>query len=701
MLCVMSMVDAHRRDLKRKPPSISSSNGYVPPPPDPFCNSPNPDAVASTHLLHPVTPPPPLLLTPLTAAAAAAAMPRPSSSSSSASRPRKPSPSRPPSPATAPKSKAAAAAGSSSASRRRSPLSDLNSRDPSATRERPGCFRFLLPSSSSSAASGSRSASTPRRTPKRPADPKPRTGARRPDRLPVADQESRTRADRCAGLEPRRRGMEPIHGQIKKAEPAAAGKKQWLGKARRVEEQFEALTPEKKAADSGSTQSTGATPPVHASISPEVSAACGSATPACFAAGPHVLPGVGDRRKCRPRGILAIAREAGMASEDAEPSRASICWLSSPTSGAVHGTCSTECGSGEEASVNWLVSPRDGGGEDLLEDEIFVPRCSLEDAFWRLSPDCTGLLGSPLLGGLLDVGTPASDVSGMTPSSGFLPVQKTPSSGDSISPFSLIVKRASESSARLHSLCGQQGLGSSCSSSSAVDPTPMTGESWPESVSNGAWSGLTRTGSRPMKMMDPVLECLEMMSLSPRPGDDDYDGNGMLPAPLPQLSFQFAGARTSLESVDLSSFKRSPQDMELKGNETSFRKLAIADTRISWREGLVSRMFDIGDLDCCKWISDDEDSPVLSRHNDEALLAGTNSQPGNDGSCLHEGGNQQKACGFGSVEFSSIADELNNDSSKAPPNPISVAESMRAEGFELVSSDDSDWRLFYKNDLFE
>ncbi|CAL4985122.1 unnamed protein product [Urochloa decumbens] len=621
---------------------------------------------------------------------AAAAMPRPSSSS--ASRPRKPSPSRPPSPATAPKPKAA---GSSSSARRRSPLSDLNSRDSSAARERPGCFRFLLPS----AASSSRSASTPRRTPKRPAEPKPRPAARRPDHLPVPDQESGTRA----GQEPprRRRGVEPIRGQIKKADPAAAaaaGKRQWL--SRQVEQQqFEALTPEKKADSSGATPSSSATPPVHASISPEVSAACGSATPACFAAGPHVLPGVGDRRKCRPRGILAIAGE-GMGSEEslggsAEPSRASIRWLSSPRAG----TCSTECGSGEEASVNWLVSPRDGGGVDLLEDEIFVPRCSSEDAFWRFSPDGSGLLGSPLLGGVLDSGTPVSEVSGTTPSSGFLPVQKTPSSGDSISPFSLIVKRASESSARLHSLCAQQGLGSSYSSGSAADPTPMSGESWAQSVSNGARSGLTRTGSRPMNMMDPVLECLEMMSLSPRPGDDDYDGNGMLPAPLPQLSFQFAGARTSLESIDLSSFKRSPHDIELKG---SFRKPVMAETRISWREGLVSRMFDIGDLDCCKWISDDEDSPVLSHHNDEALLAGTNSQPGNDDSSQHEGGDQQEACGFGSVEFSCIGDELNNDSSKAPPpNPVLVAESMRAEGFELVSSDDSDWTLLYKNGLFE
>jgi hypothetical protein len=39
--------------------------------------------------------------------------------------------------------------------------------------------------------------------------------------------------------------------------------------------------------------------------------------------------------------------------------------------------------------------------------------------------------------------------------------------------------------------------------------------------------------------------------------------------------------------------------------------------------------------------------------------------------------------------------------SKASSNPVPVAESMRVEEFELVSSDDSDWTLFYKNDLYE
>ncbi|KAF7052764.1 hypothetical protein CFC21_060820 [Triticum aestivum] len=607
-------------------------------------------------------------------------MPRPSSKTpSSTSQSRRASPSPTPSPATAPRPKNPGAA----AQRRRSPLSDLNSGDASAARA--GCFRFLL---SSASGSKPRCASTPR-TPA--SGPMPRAEAKRlvagAGRLP--DQESRARAEQGPGREPRRRRDEPIGCRIRRVEP----EKKQQGLARRQQqEHLEALTPERKA-DAGSNPSSGATPPIHASISPEVLAG-GAATPACFAAGHHVVPGVRDRRKCRARGILDIAGEGTSEELDCEPSRASIHWLSSPSGEA--GTCSTKCG--KEASVIWLSSPRDEGAACLFDEEIFLPRCSSEDPFWQLSPDCTGLLGSPVLGGLLDFDTPASELSETTPSSGFLPVQRTPSTGDSISPFSLIVKRASSHSSRLSSLCAQRGLGSSYGYDSATDPTRVSGESWSENGSTGKCSGLARVSSRPLTRMDPVVECLEMMSLSPRPGDADYDQNdedGALPATLPELSFQFAGASTPLESIDLSSFKRSPCDTELKGKEASFRKPASTEARISWREGLVSRIFDMGDLDCCQWLSDDEDGPLIPG-NVEAL-PDTTLQPVN-ACCLQE---DSKQSGFGSVEFGCSGGGLNYDSSKATPSPVQVAESMRAEGFELVSSDDSDWTLLYKNGLFE
>jgi hypothetical protein len=59
--------------------------------------------------------------------------------------------------------------------------------------------------------------------------------------------------------------------------------------------------------------------------------------------------------------------------------------------------------------------------------------------------------------------------------------------------------------------------------------------------------------------------------------------------------------------------------------------------------------------------------------------------------CQQEDGVQS---GFGSVEFSCKGGGQLNYDSKATPNQVQVAESMRAEEFELVSSDDSDcWTL--------
>jgi hypothetical protein len=111
-------------------------------------------------------------------------------------------------------------------------------------------------------------------------------------------------------------------------------------------------------------------------------------------------------------------------------------------------------------------------------------------------------------------------------------------------------------------------------------------------------------------------------------------------------------------------------------------------------------MFDMGDLDCCRWFSDDEDGPIVPG-NAEALpdsLPDTTFQHVS-ASCLQEDGERS---GFGSVEFSSNGGGEINYDTKATANPIQVAESMRAEGFELVSSDDSDcWTLLYKNGLFE
>ncbi|VFQ82351.1 unnamed protein product [Cuscuta campestris] len=94
------------------------------------------------------------------------------------------------------------------------------------------------------------------------------------------------------------------------------------------------------------------TPPIEPSVSPEIPyglsqkpATASAATP-CYGAG-HVLSGVTDKRKCRPRGVLTVApaldlsSRSGKSSESDNKSRtsfvplpieASMCWMSSSPS---------------------------------------------------------------------------------------------------------------------------------------------------------------------------------------------------------------------------------------------------------------------------------------------------------------------------------------------------------------------------------
>ncbi|KAG6476680.1 uncharacterized protein LOC122024005 isoform X1 [Zingiber officinale] len=170
---------------------------------------------------------------------------------------------------------------------------------------------------------------------------------------------------------------------------------------------------------STTTPTSSATPPIQASISPEVPTDSSLVTPACFAAG-HVIVGVHDRRKCRPRGILSVGggREleipefnGGVADPirvsvtPPPPAAASINWLSSPSKNGNLGHCPAE------ASIDWLLSP----GED---EEVPSP----------------------------ELNSPCSET---TPSSGVM-ILRTPTSGDSVSPFSSILDRIAKTSQSKH-----------------------------------------------------------------------------------------------------------------------------------------------------------------------------------------------------------------------------------------------------------
>lgn len=188
------------------------------------------------------------------------------------------------------------------------------------------------------------------------------------------------------------------------------------------------LTPEKdeiekKTSSTLTTTMMTATPPIEASISPEIVGvgAASLAPPTCFAAG-CLISGIPDgRKKCKPRGILKVGvDDEELVLATSSLAKASIEWISSPTRLGGFDGCSGSATipvvdfTGED-SVNWLLplpehrTPRFEGSNQ-----------SSASSSWRFSPTST---------------------STTTPSYG-IRICRTPTSDSSISPFSMIIKNA-------------------------------------------------------------------------------------------------------------------------------------------------------------------------------------------------------------------------------------------------------------------
>lgn len=115
--------------------------------------------------------------------------------------------------------------------------------------------------------------------------------------------------------------------------------------------------------------------------------------------------------------------------------------------------------------------------------------------------------------------------------------------------------------------------------------------------------------------------------------------------------------------------------------------------RISWREGLASQIFEIDDLDCCRFMSDEEND---AEGNSKYLLKICQESQGEHNDRLSTGG-------LRSPEFLDHEPDIGSkgkgklSSSKAN----SCAESICTDGGGLVASRDSDWTVCYKNQLFD
>ncbi|XP_064950592.1 uncharacterized protein LOC135604865 [Musa acuminata AAA Group] len=631
----------------------------------------------------------------------------------------------------------------------RNPLKELNSGSvppPFGSAEAPkgGCFRFLLPNSS---AKEPLARSKPRPRTPRSAPSNPRNDATNPRNL-TNPSRYRTQKNESKSSP----GVPKQLGSSKPSKPRTPDLLQLWNKRRPasneqnpdskfdLEEGSEgkvgsrlASTPEKtlqgfdahvvlEAAKEVEqmitlTPTSATTPPVQASISPEVpvDASAVVATPACFAAG-HVIARVHDRRKCRPRGILTIGgcvldiEDANVGGTD--PTRvsaippplavASIRWLSSPSEKVNSDLGSSVSSSSKvhmvhrpaEASVDWLL-PTCEGGDSIPRDEFSLQtRTSLDHGFWGFSPNNSNMVNSPDLRGLLDFKPPGLEE---TPSSG-IGIQKTPTTGGSISPFSMILERIAKTS-KSKLLRPQQERGAH-RYGSALESSTFSGSSWNEGhaiCTPSSSSSSTKKLNLSDLKIDKMAEAIENISWSPKPVSNETSCQ----VPSTKLNFQFGCLATPSNSVDLNRFQNPSCDRNsaVKNICAKEQVFPSSQTRISWREGLVSRIFEMGELDGSQWLSDDEDN--FNHHEEDRAgpIANLKFEPRSSSSILKNQNEQIATAGFGSIEFVFDAEKVE---AKVPPEgPTSCAESISIEGLVLDSSGDSDWKFFYKNHLFE
>ncbi|XXG89528.1 hypothetical protein AAC387_Pa12g1509 [Persea americana] len=450
-----------------------------------------------------------------------------------------------------------------------------------------------------------------------------------------------------------------------------------------------------------STPDTTSTPPIQASISPEIIGESSLiSTPACFAAG-HVIVGVSDKRKCRPRGILTVGDEVydttlcnSRASLVPAPAEAAMHWLLSPTNNA--NNSDVERSPEFEGLPGATTSPESVlGFSGSLVPSPTVAKMGTVDIH-SPSPEFGGLMG------------PATPVSNATTSSGHMSIA---------SPCSGILEVVAAASFQSKAPIPQKEKGYRYDH--LVENSPLSIDSWgsgnvictPESNSNSD----RRAGFSKLNMEDflehqlnlnTMVGDLQAVSLSPKShvvNCDPVDFSSM-----PHVISPFTYPATPSNSIDVTHALKQFHGQTYKTKEfcrweamSSSNFESMSQMRISWREGLISRIFEMDELDCCRWSSEEDD---VNCCRDEQVKSDSGLEFDQNVTCstLIDQNDSPLAAGFGSPEF--ICDEQGNEKGKRIIPAVGLttyAESISTEGGGLVASGDSDWTVFYKNQLFE
>ncbi|KAL6976076.1 hypothetical protein U1Q18_024870 [Sarracenia purpurea var. burkii] len=424
------------------------------------------------------------------------------------------------------------------------------------------------------------------------------------------------------------------------------------------------------------TTTTNTTPPVQASVSPEIQ--CGSsllvsaATPSCYGAG-HIVSGVTDRRKCRARGILSVGKLASPCDktnifdtiDDEEiisKSRMSLVPLPA------------------EASMRWLLSPCDKDQKSDPENGLKCFQEAVKSAatFQSISTSSSGREISSDLCKLFENNSTNSSTSRRRTRITLLSPSGKPEFREQ----------------RDHRY-GPTGENSPFSigtlSSGNVIQTPQSDLS-----SGNRHVGLSGIRSHDHQKhdfgseIDSVAEALLRASLSPKTRISIWN-------PPPGLSFQFPDLSSPSESMDLTKLPNTWDNSVSCVSNATLEDVSCSQMRISWRDGLASRIFEMDEFDCCRCLSDDEDDDVSECRNDDYK-----SSPSHELN-VDIGDLKTFSNSFGSPEVAGDEPEIDREGkekfSLKRSNPC--AESICTDGGGLVASGDSDWQLCYKNQLFE
>ncbi|KAJ9187188.1 hypothetical protein P3X46_002673 [Hevea brasiliensis] len=439
--------------------------------------------------------------------------------------------------------------------------------------------------------------------------------------------------------------------------------------------------------NTNSTSSNSKTPPVQASVSPEIQ--CGSSmmsattktiTPVCYGAG-HVVSGVTDKRKCRPRGILTVGEAKPLdcfdSDDESEQENAPV---------IVNNSSIPMLPLPAEASMLWLLSPcnEDEDQNEISEDGSCCIRRLKETAIHNFpaSPSCgNNVFSSHLCNNDTDKSISTTSPRSKTRSASLLSPREG-LVGPPLFDHNAVIC-SEEGRKNCYELDEENSpLSIDSLGNGNVIQTPQS-----DSSSDGRFgiSWLNKDGDRKNSNFDcelnTVAQHLQMANLSPKSHVSIWDPTSS--------SFQFDHLATSSNSIDLSQFQKILDDQASWFSNSATERVSQSQMRISWREGLVSRIFEMEEFDSCRCLSDEEDDAKSCNDDLKSLWSPD----------LNVDAVNENISTNGSVSTIFVDSEHGIDGT--PQVPCSCAESISTDGGGLVCSEDSDWTLCYKNQLFQ